>query len=147
MKRKKQATQKLSFYHPILTFMIVGTLFAFSNYYSPKWHFNWEGIRKEVKDSIIAFDKHGWIDYTDQDQIARHRWILKNVKLSEFNKLLNYPSGEVKAMSYVALMKQKEVEKYSLFKKSLNDTLTFVTVSAGCFIDCLLYTSPSPRDA
>ncbi|WP_075342780.1 hypothetical protein [Tenacibaculum agarivorans] len=135
MKKRKNYNPKVSVFFPILTFTCVGVLFIFSNYYTPKWNFKWEGIRKEVKDSIVKFDKYGMLSYTDVDQIKRQRWVLNNLTSFEYNKLLYYPSGEVQAMCYAGLMKNSTLDKYHLFKKSLNDTLTFVTVNSGCFIN------------
>jgi len=135
MKRRKSTILNLNLFLPIITFLVVGFLFAFSNYYTPKWNFNWEGIRKEVKDSILKFDKYGMLSFNDLEQIERQRWILNNLSSSEYNKLLSYPSGEVKVMCYVGLMRDPMSDKYSLFKGSLNDTLTFVNINLGCFIN------------
>ncbi len=137
--RKKTRQKNAFIYLPIVTLLLVGTLYYLSLSYSPKWNFKWEGIRKEVKDSIIALDVYGEIAFDNRtqsgrkiQQFYRQKWILKNANNKELLKLLEYPSGTVKAMAYQGLVHSPKVKKYPLFKKSLNDTLTFVFYQSGC---------------
>ncbi len=140
--KRKSKSKKVTPYLPILTFLVVVGMYYFSIIYSPKWNFKWEGIRKEIKDSIIALDDYGEITsyavgysgHTPQ-QYHRQNWLLKNTTVSEFKKLIEYPSGVVKGIAYEGLLRNLEVKKYPLFKKSLNDTLTFVFYASGCSSD------------
>ncbi|SNR15117.1 hypothetical protein [Tenacibaculum jejuense] len=139
MRKRKPNIKETSSLFPIVTFFCVAILFIFSNFYTPKWNFKWKGIRNEIKDSIIALDTYGTITgdavgYAGRtpQQFYRQKWILKNATPSELYNLLDYPSGAVKAIAYEGLMYNPKVKKYPLFKRSLNDTLTFVFSQYGC---------------
>ncbi|WP_442267051.1 hypothetical protein ACSIGC_04960 [Tenacibaculum sp. ZS6-P6] len=139
MKKRKCPRQKMNHFLPIITFVFVCSMFSFSIYYTPKWNFKWKGIRNEIKDSIIALDTYGTITgsavgYAGRtpQQFYRQKWILKNATSSELYSLLDYPDGTAKAIAYEGLMYNPKVKKYPLFKRSLNDTLTFVFFQYGC---------------
>lgn len=125
---------------PVLTILIVGVLYFLSYSYSPKWNFNWKGIRPEIKDSIKSLDEYGEITsnavgYSGRtpNQWHRQHWILKNANKEEFLKLIEYPSGTVKAIAYEGLLRDEKFDhKFDLITKSLNDTLTFVHYSFSC---------------
>lgn len=139
MKKKKRYKYKLIHFFPVITLLFVSSMFSFSSYYTPKWLFTWEGIRKEVKDSVQKFDKYGEICFDSTNQFGyrlqnyfTHQWILKNATPNELFDLLDYPDGTVKAIAYEGLMYNPKVKKYPLFKRSLNDTLSFVFFNSGC---------------
>ncbi|CAL2093150.1 hypothetical protein [Tenacibaculum sp. 190524A05c] len=126
-------------YFPIFTFLVVAFLFSFSSFYSPKWNYDWRGIRKQVKDSILKFDYYGSISWDSTNQFGdrlqsyfTHRWILDNADPHELYHLLDYPDGTVKAIAYEGLMYNSSIKKYPLLKKVLNDTLSFVSYRTGC---------------
>lgn len=125
---------------PILTIFIVGVLYFTSFSFSKKWSFNWKGIRSNIKDSIKTLDKYGEITsyavgYSGRtpNQWHRQNWILKNITRKELLKLIDYPSGTVKAIAYEGLLRDEGfTNKFNLINKSLNDTLTFVHYTSSC---------------
>ena len=128
----------LTVYLPIFTILIIVILYYFSQTYSDKWNYNWSGIRLEIKDTILEFDKYGVITsnatgYSGEtpQQWHRQNWILKNATTSELEKLIDFPSGIVKGIAYVGVLHRTK-NKRDLLNKSLNDTLSFVFYQSGC---------------
>ncbi|RXP52473.1 hypothetical protein EC396_11225 [Lutibacter sp. HS1-25] len=108
--------------------------------YTEKWSYDWKGIRPQIKDSIIELDKYGELTSKSvgvagitPQQWHRQNWIIENSKESELLKLTDFPSGTVKGIAYEGLLKKDYLKQYDLFKKVLNDTLTFVHYQSGCF--------------
>jgi hypothetical protein len=137
-KKKKRHKNKLNFL-PIITLGIIGFIYFLSVSYSEKWNFEWKGIRKEIKDSIQALDKFGNLtsefagyNMNTPKQWHRQNWLRKNINTFELLKLTEYPSGTVKGFAYEELLTKPNIEKYELYKKTLNDTLTFVHYTSGC---------------
>ena len=123
---------------PLSSVLLLLFLFGFSNSYDKPWTFDWSGIKLEVKDSILKVKRFGRIvtsaseDESYSKQLYTQSWLYKNTKTSELVYLLNFPDSNIKALSYDILLKKKKVDKYSLIKKSLEDTLSFVKLAGGC---------------
>tara|TARA_R100000789_G_C3006361_1_gene150172 strand:+ start:432 stop:1028 length:597 start_codon:yes stop_codon:yes gene_type:complete len=126
-------------YIPLFSVGIILLLFIYSFSHNQINDFNWNGIRKEVKDSIIAFEKYGgltseFVGYAGKttEQWYRQNWLNENLKEGELSKLTEYPNGSVKGLAYWNLFKNEKVKKRKLFEKALNDTLAFVHYQSGC---------------
>lgn len=145
--KKKRVNEKTNWniYLPILSMIFVAILFAYSNFYTEKWNFDWKGIRNEIKDSIELLDRSGEITFDKTDfsgrkviEWYRQKWLLENVNELELVKLTDYPSGTVKAIAYEGLIRKSDVDIFPLLEKSLNDTLTFVHYQSGCIVTSIM---------
>jgi hypothetical protein len=140
MKVKKINRRKTKInYVPLFSLGIVFLLLLFTFSHSYVNNFNWNGIRANVKDSIIAFEKHGsitskYVGYAGKTppQWYRQNWLNENLTEKELSKLTEYPNGSVKGIAYWNLLKNEKVSKKELFEKALNDTLAFVHYQNGC---------------
>ncbi len=126
-------------YIPLFSLGIVFLLLSFTFSHNYVNNFNWNGIRTNVKDSIIAFEKYGsitskYVGYAGKtpQQWYRQKWLNENLNENELIKLTEYPNGTVKGIAYWNLFKNKKVDKKELFEKALNDTLAFVHYQSGC---------------
>ena len=138
-KKKKRTHRGKTNFLPILTLFLVALLYFISTSYSEKWNFKWTGIRKNIKDSILALDKYGGltgpaVGYSGRtpNQWYRQKWLLENATENELYELTDYPSGTVKGLAYSGLILKSSANKYDLYQKSLNDTLAFVYHTSGC---------------
>ncbi|MFD1062065.1 hypothetical protein ACFQ1Q_02305 [Winogradskyella litorisediminis] len=140
MKFRKTNRRKTKMnYIPLFSLGIIFLLLSFTFSHSYVNNFNWNGIRSEIKDSIIEFEKYGsitskYVGYAGKtpQQWYRQNWLNENLNEKELSKLTEYPNGSVKGLAYWNLIKNKKVEKKELFEKALNDTLAFVHYQSGC---------------
>ena len=105
------------------------------------WAFNWAGIRPEVRDSILLFERRGTIHIgltgyaaKESKQYLLYLWLRRNTTQKEMLQLLNYPSPCVKAVFYASLIRRKNnLSKKNLLMNALNDTTdTFYFFPGGC---------------
>ena len=124
---------------PIGTLAIVGLIFFLSSAYEPSWTFNWQNIRPEIRDTVRLIEKYGSVTsgvvgYAGKtpQQWHRRRWLMKSATEDELTKLIDYPSGAVKATAYEGLMRRENPDKFKLMNQALNDTTTFFNYQSGC---------------
>lgn len=124
---------------PILTIVVVGIVSAFTSNYHPRWNFNWNTIRPEIKDSIAPYEfKYltngvGAMGSSTQNEVDRRRWIMSNATESELLKLTTYPNGTIKAIAYEGLLRKEEFRaKTELTVKAIQDTTYKVFFLSGC---------------
>lgn len=139
-KRRKNKLHKFSILLPLFTVIGIGvTIIIFTNY-EKSWSFNWNGIRKNIKDSIaiaeiqgITSGVVGYSGTSTRDEIMRRKWIMSNATEEELLKLIEYPSGTVKAIAYEGLIKKEHYdEKAELISKSISDNEFSVYYQSGC---------------
>ena len=137
-KKDRKLKFKSLIFLPVFTFLIVTFLYFYSQSYSNPDNFNWSEIRNEVKDSVLKIKRFGTIitSISEDDNYLRQMktqgWIRKNTTTSELLKIIEYPDPNIKALSYDALLRKKEIDKYHFLRKSLTDSLSFVQLAGGC---------------
>lgn len=142
-KRKYQRRIKLNKFNfgriiPLFLLFLIFFTFGFSNSNFKTWNFNWNGIRSEIKDSILKFKWRQKIvtlpnEMSDSREINTQNWIRINTSTDELTKLIKYPDSYVRAISYDALLRRPSINKYIHIKNVLNDTLSYIVVYGGCF--------------
>lgn len=132
---------RLSTLFPILTIVGVGLLMLLASSYEPKWLFNWKGIRKEIKESILLVEMHGITSgiggngASNQNEVERRNLIMATATTAELTQLLQYPNGSVRATAYEGLLKRDDFgEKADLIFQAINDTSFFISYHSGCFV-------------
>ena len=110
--------------------------------YKPSYSFNWDGIRTNIKDSILISEYtgitsgHGGMGVSTQNEVDRRKWVMKNATTSELLKLVNYPNGNIKAIAYEGLLRKKDfLQKTKLILRAIQDTAYFVNYQSGCIVD------------
>ncbi|MBO3697106.1 hypothetical protein [Roseivirga sp. E12] len=141
MKRKSRIAKRnhLSIIFPIITVVGIGITLVLSSAYDENWFYNWDGIRKEIKDSIKAVE-YNWVterafssEETKTVQIHQQFWIMNNASEKELLKLTEYPNGTVKTIAYEGLIRRKGFEtKADLLIKAINDNDHSVYLQVGC---------------
>ena len=123
-----KSRNRLTIYLPIITVILIVISYNFSVSYSEKLNFKWYGIRANIQDTILKFDNYGIITskgvgYSGRtpQQWYRQNWINKNLTTEELEKLTHYPSGNVKGIAYVSLLKRNK-NKSELLRNSIKDT-------------------------
>ena len=101
--------------------------------------FNWQGIRPEIRDTVKLIEQYGSVTSKavgpagkTPRQWYRRKWLMKNATESELRKLIDYPSGVVKATAYEGLIRKPDSDKYQLLNEALSDTTTFFYYEFGC---------------
>ncbi len=138
-KRKTVEKNRCIIYLPIMTFIVIGIFFYFSNAYRPSWTYDWTGIRAEIKDTVKLIEDYGGVtgyivgyNCVTPRQFYRRIWFMHNANEFELLKLTDYPHGAVKSTAYEGLLRKKSCNSFQIMTKSLNDTTTFVEYSSGC---------------
>ena len=138
-KRHTFKKNRWNIYLPIMTFIVIGIFFYFSNAYRPSWTFNWNGIRPEIKDTVKLIEEYGGVTgfvvgyhCETPQQFYRRIWFMHNANEFELLKLTDYPHGAVKSTAYEGLLRKKSGNSFQIMTKSLNDTTTFVDYTNGC---------------
>ncbi len=137
-KNKRIERDNLILIFPII--MIVGMISFLMISATPKTNnFDWSGIRKNIKDSISKYEYCsitsgiGGNGIAIPDEIESRQWIMKNATTSELRKLLEYPHGNIRAISYEGLIQKSDYKnKVELILKSLDDNNYPVYYSNGC---------------
>lgn len=145
MKKQSLDSYTLIFF-PIVTIVLVGLLASFSSAYRLSWSFDWQGIRPEVRDTVLQIEDSGFVSSgvvgiagKRPQQWYRRNWLKRNAKEKELIKLLDYPDGAVKATVYESLlMRRTAKEGVELLSKALNDTTTFFYFQSGCIGDVVM---------
>ena len=124
---------------PLLTIISIGIIFVLSSFYEKSWSYNWNGISKQIKDSVQVAQYHGissgWVGIAPQKpkQYDRRFWIMKNATASELLKLTEYPNGTIKTIAYEGLIRKPEFEnKSELVLKAISDTEYPTYYRSGC---------------
>ena len=138
-RKREQKRNHLLFVIPILLAITFSTFFFTGA--EPYHDFNWEGIRPEMKDSIIKFSRSDAYDLTSYrvGEAARtpaqwycQNYIRKNLTLNEALILKKFPENKVKALAFELSVKRNQDLLYSTMFEALNDTNTFVHYQTGC---------------
>ncbi|MFK8057737.1 MAG: hypothetical protein AB8F78_16540 [Saprospiraceae bacterium] len=130
---------RFSIVFPFLTIIGIGILFAFSSFYEKSWTYNWNGIRKQIKDSVkvaeyggITSSLVGESAYRPK-QFDRIRWIMKNATESELLKLTEYPDGTIKTIAYEGLIRKSDFNnKTDLVLKAIKENEYKTYFQSGC---------------
>lgn len=124
---------------PLITVIVIGTLIIFTSFYEKNWSYSWNGIRKNIKDSILKVEFRGITSGTGgegkstMNEVKRRFWVMKNASESELLKLTKYPNGNVKAVAYEGLLRNKLFsDKTSLTLEAIKDTIYEVDYQSGC---------------
>lgn len=124
---------------PILTIVAIGIVMAIVSNYEENWTFNWNGIRKDIKDSVRVSELRGITSgvggngVSTINEVNRRRWIMKNATESELLRLTEYPNGTVKAIAYEGLLKRTDFpNRTELALRAINDTAYQVDYQSGC---------------
>lgn len=77
-------------FFPVFLLIFVLMTYGFSNSYDSSWNYNWDNIRKEIKDSVLKIKHYGSYSFgsggngrIERHQLNRQRWIKKNATDSE----------------------------------------------------------------
>jgi len=139
--RHTNRRNRLSNFFPLLTIVGVGILVFVASSYEPNWIYNWNGIRKEIKDSILLVEKHGITSgivgngISSQNEVERRNKIMNTASQAELMKLLQYPNGSVRATAYEGLLKKDDFRgKTDLIIQAINDTTFLINYHSGCFV-------------
>lgn len=137
LQNKSQNRFSISF--PILAIIAISTLIIFSSFYEKRWSYNWDEIRKQIKDSVEVAQFGGISNGTvgisgrKPQQFDRHHWIMKNATKSELLKLIDYPNATVKAIAYRGLIRKKDFkDRTNLVLKSFREVDYPIEYSMGC---------------
>ena len=127
--RKRNRKHFFSLLPLISLFIILITiLFSFN---IGEFNYDWKGIRENVKDSIIGYDKGDF--YNDIYDYEKRNWIMNYTSELELLKLAEHPSGNIKVIAYLGLLKKENFSnKYELVLESLKYTNSVYYVQ-GCF--------------
>ena len=124
---------------PLLTIVAIGVIFVLSSFYEKSWSYNWDGISKQIKDSVQVAQYHGissgWVGIAPQKpkQYDRRYWIMQNATVSELLELTEYPNGTIKTIAYEGLMrKPKWKNKTNYILKAIADNEYPIYFQAGC---------------
>ena len=138
-RRNNNKRNRFSIMFPILTIIGIGIVVVLSSGYEKSWSFNWNGIRKEIKDSIQVAELRGitsgvgGMGVSTKNEVDRRRWIMKNATESELLKLIEYPNGTVKVIAYEGLLRKKEfADRTELTLRAIKDTNYLVDYQSGC---------------
>ncbi len=125
---------------PILTIVGIGIITVISSSYDESWTYNWNGIRRNIKDSIKVADYSGMTSgavgpsgRSTMNEVKRRRWIMNKATISELLKLIEYPSGTVKAIAYEGLIRNKNFkQKTDLILQGIQDADYLIDYQSGC---------------
>lgn len=120
-----------------LIIILLAFLSIFSSSKKASWDFDWSGIRTEIRDSITSIEKKGggFVSEGGCKGFQRKKDVkvfFFSVKDAELKKLLHYPDGFIKAMSYEALIRKGENNTFDLMKRAFNDTIAYLDIRSGC---------------
>ncbi|WP_298346705.1 hypothetical protein [uncultured Algibacter sp.] len=138
-RRNNSKRSRFSILFPILTIIGIGVITAIVSNYEPNWSYNWNGIRKEIKDSLQIAELRGitsgigGMGASTKNEVDRRRWIMKTATESELLKLTEYPNGIVKGIAYEGLLRKKGFSnKTELTLKAIRDTTYQIDYQSGC---------------
>lgn len=137
--KKRKITYTFIFLVVVLLLIIIPGFYKDNNALTDRAHFDWKGVRPEIRDSILKLDQYGSLmrDENENDpevsqQCHRQQWILENASESELHILTGFPSGTVKGLAYEGLLSDTNGAQYELLVEVLNDTLSFIRCEAVC---------------
>lgn len=137
--RNKNIQIQISIVFPILTIIGLGYFFAFSSFYQASWLYNWNGIRKCIKDSIRIYEyrpiSSGFFinNIAIKEEVKTRKWIIKEATVKELERLTEYPNGNVKAIAYEGLIRREKYNhKKELILNAIKDTIYPVYYQTGC---------------
>lgn len=141
-RRNNNKRNRFSMFLPILTIIGIGIIIAIVTDYEINWTYNWNGIRKEIKDSIKVAEVYGITSgvigvagFSTKSEVNRRRWIMGNATESELLKLTEYPGGTIKAIAYEGLLRKNNfLDKTNLTLKAIRDTTYLVNYQSGCLV-------------
>lgn len=138
MKANKKKRKSFASVFPMITILGM-SIISLCSYYEPDWHFDWNGIRPEIKDTILVAKNHSIDDrYTGyagriSNQYLRQQWLMNHASAYELQKLTEYPNGAVKAIAYSGLFQNASVkDKTSIALKAIQDTVSKIYYTSGC---------------
>ena len=128
----------------VLLFIVVVIAFftLFTVFYEPHWSYNFHGINREVKDTILLMHG-GYIPlkpvtgdpskYVNR-QWNRQEWLAHNATTEELKKLTSYPYGSVKVVAYRELINRDTSLQFKLLSEALtSQTYLYVTDGHAIF--------------
>ena len=139
-RRNQNLIPVIHFVKPTLwTIGLVSSLSLIADFYHPRWIFDWEGIRPDIRDSVLFLDKYNRITSGGVGIAAKtpkqwytRLWILRNANVGELESLKKYPGEAVKATAYEGLLRKDSCDNFSLLLEALQDTSSFVHYQSGC---------------
>ncbi|XLS28323.1 hypothetical protein ACJD0Z_14085 [Flavobacteriaceae bacterium M23B6Z8] len=129
---------------PLTTIVFSCLIMGFVSNYKVTWAYDWQGIRANLKDSVLMAAKQPVYFSNIEKQgirklIERNFWIQSFATKEELLKLKEYPNGMVRTLAYDGLLKREDFhQKAELLKEALNDTLYFTHTVTGCLGETML---------
>ena len=143
-RRNNNKRSRFSILFPILTILGIGIIAVLTSGYDKSWTFHWNGIERNIKDSINVHKYQsissgiGGNGRAMPEEIESRKWIMENATESELLKLTEFPNGNVKAIAYEGLLRKKNFNnKAELISNAINDTVYSVYYQSGCLVDKL----------
>ena len=137
--RKNNKGSRFSTLFPILGIVGIGFIIVLTSGYEKSWKFSWNGINRNIKDSIHIYESRnissgiGGNGKAIPEEIESRKWIMKNATESELLKLTEFPNGNIKAIAYEGLLRKKEFKnKNEIISSAINDTIYSVFYDSGC---------------
>ncbi len=139
-KHNKKGNQKWTLHLPIVSLLLVIILIVFLSGYRDTWLYNWSNINPQIKDTVKSIHKYHFLPSEKVKksgerllQYNRIKWFVNNANEYELNKLTNYPSGVIKAITYKTLINRQVDNAFEIIVKAINDTTHFVYVDFGVY--------------
>jgi hypothetical protein len=137
--RNKNIQIQIFIVFQILTIIGLAYFFVFSSFYQASWLYNWNGIRKFIKDSIKIYEytpissSVGSYNIAIKEEVKTRKWIIEKATVKELERLTEYPNGNVKAIAYEGLIRREKYNhKKELILKAIKDTFYPVYYHTGC---------------
>ena len=138
-RRNNNERSRFSILFPISGMVGIGLIIVLTSGYEKSWGFSWNGINRNIKDSISIYERQsissgiGGNGKAIPEEIGRRKWIMKNAIKSELLKLTEFPNGNIKAIAYEGLLRKKEFKnKNELISSAIKDTIYSVYYQSGC---------------
>lgn len=111
MRSKRKYIRQKRTYLPLLAIITVSTFYVITGAYEPTWCYNWDGIRKNIRDTVRYIDRFGYIPSpcdgygcTASSHLSSWFWLKKNMTTEEAQKLRKYPRAAIKTLAYEELL-------------------------------------------
>jgi len=132
LKRQKKVSFIIPF--PFIGILTMGFITFVTIHKEPHWTYNWTGIRKNIKDSLIAMDKRRVIPIgLDDIEVIRKKWVMRNATEVELLKLTESPSTTIKTIAYEGLLRKTNFnQKDKLIIEAIKDTTCILFLDSPC---------------
>ena len=135
---ERNSFKSLGIVFPILALLIVLITLWMVSSYQYITVFNWQGIRKELRDSIEATEHDDFYVGFSADTIhgnivhRKQTWIVKHATVPELLQLRQFPNGRIKAIAYWGLIVKNKTNNFELIMEALDDKETKLQYRLGC---------------